>query len=234
MNFEELTFQKREKLKPELEIEVKSGYEDFIPEEFKKNPIGYFETKGINIKTGEIKRDDIGVVKEDPSAVKELPMWVDKNRKELQVIGKRVNIEKGKVGESGNPFYEYKMIETVRSIGLPAPKLIAKAEQQEARLILMEKIIGIGWYEKNALKLKERGYSDEDIEILKQQAEKQMNELKEKFEEAGIIRDWKLKDMIFDIDIENKKIKNITPTDFERTKIDEIKLDGYRKKNIKL
>jgi hypothetical protein len=234
MNFEELTFQKREKLKPDLEIEVKSGYESFISEEFRKNPMGYFETKGVNIKTGEIKRDDAGVVKEDPSAVKELPVWTDKDKKELRVIGKRVNVEKGKVGESGDPFYEYKMIEIVRNVGLPAPKLVAKVEQQGVHLILTEKVTGIGWYEKNALKLKERGYGNEDVDNLKQEAEKQMNELKEQFEEAGIIRDWKLKDMIFDIDIENKKIKNITPTDFERTKIDQPKLDKYKKKNIKL
>lgn len=45
-----------------------------------------------------------------------------------------------------------------------------------------------------------------------------MEQLKKKFEEAGIIRTWKLKDMVFDIDIENKTIRSIVPTDWERTK----------------
>ena len=47
-----------------------------------------------------------------------------------------------------------------------------------------------------------------------------MEELQSQFEEAGITRGWKLKDMVFDIDVENKRIVGMTPTDWERTKID--------------
>ena len=57
-----------------------------------------------------------------------------------------------------------------------------------------------------------------------------MIELQQHFEEAGIIRSWKLKDMIFNIDIENKRINGIVPTDWERTKIDEKKLEKYRRR----
>lgn len=230
MSFENPTFESRKELEPKARIEVESGYNSFVPKEFKQNPIDYFERMGRNIKPGEIKRDESGKVREDPTAVKEFPVWSDTDGNELRTIGKRVNLDKGKVGEFGDPFYEYKIMGTVNSVGLPAPKPVAKVEQKGAHLIIMERVEGAGWYEKDALKLKEGGYNDEDIEDLKQQAEKQMDKLKKRFEEAGIIRSWKLKDMIFDIDIENKKIRNIVPTDWERTKIDQVRLNEYKKK----
>ncbi len=228
MSFGNQTFESGIELEPKAKIEVEPGLDGFVPEEFRQNPVEYFDNKGQNIKSGEIKRDETGRVREDPTAVKELPVWTDANGQELRTIGKRVNIEKGKVRESGDPFYEYKIMETVTGVGLPAPRPVAKAEQQGMHLIVMEKVQGIGWYEKDALKLKEKGYSDEDVENLKRQAETMMTELQRRFEEAGIIRDWKLKDMIFDI--EAKRIKGIVPTDWERTKIDEGKLEEYRKK----
>lgn len=42
-----------------------------------------------------------------------------------------------------------------------------------------------------------------------------MRELQQKFEKARIIRDWKLKDMVFDVHIENKRIKGIVLTDWK-------------------
>lgn len=229
MSFENPTFESKES-ELKAKIEVEPGFDAFVPDEFRQNPLEYFEGKGQNIKSGEIKRDETGRVREDPTAVKELPVWTDASGQELQTIGKRVNIEKGKVGESGDPFYEYKIMETVTSVGLPAPRPVAKVEQQGMHLIVMEKVQGIGWYEKDALKLKEKGYSDEDIENLKGQAEIMMAELQQQFEEAGIVRGWKLKDMIFDIDIENKRINRIVPVDWERTKIDAEKLEEYRRR----
>ncbi len=230
MSFENSTFESGKESEPKAKVEVEPGFDSFVPDEFRQNPVEYFENKGENIKSGEVKRDETGRVREDPTAVKELPVWTGASGQELRTVGKRVNIEKGKVGESGNPFYEYKIMETVTRVGLPAPRPIAKVEQQGTRLIVMEKVQGIGWYGKDAMKLKEKGYTDEDIENLKTQAETMMTELQQRFEEAGIIRGWKLKDMIFDIDIENKRINGIVPTDWERTKIDAEKLEEYRRK----
>jgi hypothetical protein len=229
MSFEKPTFEPNKEAEPQVKIEVESGCEQFVPEDFKQNPLGYFESQGKNIKSGQIKRDETGRVREDPTAVKELPIWSDSEGNQLNAIGKRVNIEKGKVGESGDPFYEYRIMETVRDAGLPTPRPIAKVEQSGAHLIVMEKVQGIGWYEKDALHLKEKGYTDEDIEALKRQAEEQMLALQARFEEAGIERGWKLKDMIFDIDIESKTIRGITPVDWERTKINKEKLEAYKK-----
>lgn len=232
MSFENPTSEPNKESEPQAKVEVASGYESSIPEEFKQDPIGYFEFQGKNLKSGEIKRDETGRVREDPTAVKELPVWTNTDGNELHTIGKRVNLEKGKVGESGDPFYEYGIMEIVRDVGLPTSRPIAKVEQAGAHIIIMEKAQGIGWYEKDALHLKEKGYTDEDIGTLKRQAEEQMLALQTRFEEAGIERGWKLKDMIFNIDIEGKTILGITPVDWERTKINQEKLGAYKKSRL--
>jgi len=200
-------------------IEIEENYQDFIPEDFLNNPVEYFEREGINIKQGEIKKDETGKVREDPTAVKDMPVWINHKNEELYTIGKRVNIEKGKIKESGDPFYEFNIMKKIKEKNLPVATPIAKIEDKGIYLIIVEKIHGIRWSEKDALKLREKGYTNEDIEDLKSQAEKQMNELKDKFEQAGIKRGWKLKDMVFEIDFDNKKILNMIPTDWERTKV---------------
>lgn len=234
MSFENPTSEPIKEAVPQLKVEVASGYESSVPEEFKQDPIGYFESQGKNIKSGEIKRDETGRVREDPTAVKELPVWTNTDGNELHTIGKRVNVQKGKVGESGDPFYEYRIMELVSEAGLPTPRPVAKVEQSGTHLIVMEKVYGIGWYEKDALHLKEKGYTDEDMESLKRQAEERMTALQAKFEEAGIHRGWKLKDIIFDVDIENKTLRGITPVDWERTKIDQTKFEAYKRNNPNL
>src|SRR3989338_962751 len=206
--------------KPGFQIEVENGYEYFIPQEFQENPIEYFEREGKNIKTGEIKFDENRRVLEDPTTVKDLHVWRNNNGKELHVVAKRVNTGKGEMMKSGDPFYEYKILKLVQELGLLAAKPVAKVEKGNVHLIIMERIFGVRWSEKDSLNLKERGYSNKDIENLKMQAESKMEQLKKKFEEAGIIRGWKLKDMVFDVDIENKIIRGIVPTDWERTKIE--------------
>lgn len=108
-------------------------------------------------------------------------------------------------------------------MGLPAAKPIAKAEQSGTHIIVMERIPGLRWSEKGSLNLKEKGYSDEDIANLMNEAEQKMSELKARFDEAGVIRGWKLKDMVFEVDVENKTITSMVPTDWERTKIVENK-----------
>lgn len=230
MNFERPTIESKPEEEPKARIEIESNYEQFIPAEFRDDPVGYFEREGKNVKTGEIKYDKTGRVREDPTAVKDLPVWHDQAGNELHTVARRVNIEKGEIGKSGDPFYEYKILELLRDLRLPAAKPFAKAEQRSSHLIVMEKISGIRWSEKDALHLQERGYSDEDIEDLKRQAEEKMAELQRQFEEAGIMRGWKLKDMVFDIDVERKKVRQITPTDWERTKIDQQKVEEYRRK----
>jgi hypothetical protein len=40
-----------------------------------------------------------------------------------------------------------------------------------------------------------------------------MNELRIGFEAAGVKRNWKLKDMVLEIDLDNKRIISVVPTD---------------------
>ncbi len=204
---------------PASKVEIETGFAEFIPQEFLDDPAGYFEREGKNIKKGEIKYDESGAVLEDPTAVKDLPVWKNAEGAEIQTVGRRVNTAKGVVRESGDPFHEYKILERLAQIGLPAAKPIAKVEQAGTYIIVMERIPGLRWSEKDSLNLKEKGYSDEDIAALMAEAEQKMSELKAQFDEARVIRGWKLKDMVFEVDIENKKITSMVPTDWERTKI---------------
>ncbi len=213
-------------------LEIKADYVDSVPKEFKEKPFEYFDTHGKNIREGDIKRDEDGRVRDDPTAVKELPLWETPTGEKLQAIGKRINVAKAEVGKSGDPFYEYNIMEIVHELGLPAPSLILKAEQGGKHLFLVKKVPGISWHKRDTLNLSEKGYSPEDIDQLMKQAEEQVRDLHRRFEEAGIHREWKLKDMIFDIDIERKKLRGITPTDWERTTIDQEKLSKY-KANLK-
>lgn len=230
MSFENPSYEEKVESKERVSVHIESKYESFVPEDFKKNPFVYFETYGKNIKSGEVKKDEEGKIREDPTAVKELPVWVNNDGIELKTVGKRINFEKGEVGESKNPFYEYDVLEIIQNLGLPCSNPIVKVERDNEYLMIMEKVEGVGWYDRDGLNLKQKGYTDEDIEDLKNQAEDKMTKLKFQFEEAGILRGWKLKDMIFDIDIENKIIKSIIPVDWERTKIDQQKLDEYKNK----
>ncbi len=204
---------------PVPKVEVEPEFRGFIPQEFLVDPKGYFEREGKNIKTGEKKIDENGVVREDPTAVKDLPTWKNNEGIELKTVARHVDTKKGKAGESGDPFYEYKIQEQLRQLGLPAAKPIAKAEQAGDHIIVMECIPGLRWSERDSLNLKEQGYSEEDLSNLMVQTEQKMDELKTKFEQVGVVRGWKLKDMVIQIDFDHKQVLSVIPTDWERTKI---------------
>jgi hypothetical protein len=206
-----------------VHVEVEQGYEAFVPDVFSREPVQYFESVGQNI----MSDVGAGVAKKDPTSVKVLPVWTDADGNELHTVAKRINPLLSCPGDQQNRFHEYEVMKIVNRAGLPAPKLIAKAEQDGFCLIVMEKIIGISWYDKQAFALKEKGYSDAEILELYHQAETVVDELKRRFEEAGIQREWKMKDMIFDIDIEQKHIRGMVPTDWSCVTIDADKLEAY-------
>lgn len=200
-----------------VNIEIESGYERFIPQDFKDDPFGYFEREGKNIKSGEVTHAPDGRVKEDPTAVKDLPSWSDGER-ELGVVGKKVNTAKAEVAKSGNPLYEYNMMRVIRELGLPCPAPIASIQKGENFLFIMEKAPGFRVVGSDIQKLRELGYSETDLEHLKQEAEGKLDALETHFVELGVERHWDLKDMIFDIEHETKSIRGVTPVDWERAK----------------
>ncbi len=202
-----------------VKVELHKETENFVPEDFKSEPVTYFNEKGVNIKSGEVKYNEDGTVKEDPTAVKDLPNWENSNGEIIPVVGKRINTTKAKVGQSSDPFYEYKILELLEETGLPAPHPIAKAEQNDQYLFVMERVSGIRWQDRIKF-LSEKGMSLEDIEKWEEKAKEKMRMLADVFEDFGIKRGWKEADMIFDIDETTGNIKKIIPTDWERTKID--------------
>lgn len=203
--------------KAELKVEIFPEFQEFIPVEFKADPFLYFETHGKNIKPGETVYEG-EKIKEDPRAVKNFPVWTNETRNELRVVAKKVNPKKGKVGKTSNPFHEIDVMIRVRSLGLPAPAPIAKIQKGEESLILMERAKGLTIFDDDLeASLAEHGYTEEDKELLKRDAEQKMRELQERFEKAGVKRKWKLADMVFQVDFTQKKIIGITPVDWERT-----------------
>lgn len=204
---------------PKASIVVESGYEEFIPNEFMVDPFAYFDVAGKNIKPGAPEYDEGGRIKEDPGAVRTFPNWTNLDGKTIEVVGKKINAGKSKVGRSGNPFYEYEIMKVVKQMGFPTAECIARASLGDQFLFVMEKVKGLNWFEAKNLPWDEMGFSRKDTEKLEQEAIDKMGLLAKKFDEVGIVRKWKISDMIFDIDFDNKTIRSITPVDWERTKI---------------
>ncbi len=205
-----------------LEFHIEKGKEEVLPEAFKADPFGYFEREGKNIKPGEIKYKEDGSVSDDPTAVKELPVWHDTSGKKIEVVGKKVNLEKSMIHKSGNPAYEYDLIKHIRSKGLSSATPIAFVSRGNEHLVLTERIKGYPWNSKTKLILEGKGYTVEDMAQLEASADELMKKLKADFEKAGIIRKaWELKDMVIEIDPETRKAIKVTPTDWEKTRYEQ-------------
>lgn len=216
-----------------IRVEAKPEFESFIPQDFKNDPFGYFEHEGKNIKPGEIKYKGTGEISEDPTAVKELPVWKNVQGEEIGVVGKRINAKKSEVRHSGDPFYEYHIMEIAHEFGLPCVKPIVKIEEDGKYLFLTEKAKGIKGFEREMDFLKEKGCSEDDILLIKEQALKMMEEVRGQYDAVGILRKWDLKDMVIDVDMETKTVKSVIPTDFEKTKIDQSRFFEAREKKLK-
>lgn len=214
--------------KPELHIE--SRYDDFLPKDFGDNPQKYIEDRGENIKSGEVKYHENGRVREDPTASKFLPEWQNSQGEVIQSVSKKVNLEKVRTRtETGgekfeDPLLEYKMMSLCQILDLPSAKPIGFVEQDNDLYTLMERVKGYTWTKRDKEVLGKFGLTAEDQEPIQRQIEDQMSELKEKLEEFGIYRKWKHKDMVFELNVENKVVTNITPVDWERSHLDLEKL----------
>ncbi|HEU0050753.1 MAG TPA: hypothetical protein VFQ60_01715 [Patescibacteria group bacterium] len=121
-----------------VRMEIEPGFEEYIPQSFKDDPIGYFDREGKNVKPGLTSFKPSGEIKEDPTAVKDFPEWKNPRGKALQIVAKRVNVKKSQVAKSGDPFYEFSVMKRVRSLGLPAPEPIGKVGIGTAHILLME------------------------------------------------------------------------------------------------
>ena len=107
-----------------------------------EDPAGYFEQYGTNIKPGKIELRESGEVKEDPTATKLFPEWSSSDGRTLRAVGKSVNTKKSQVKESGDPFFEYSVMQHIHSLGLPTAIPIARAQHNGTHLIVMEQVPG--------------------------------------------------------------------------------------------
>lgn len=208
-----------ENQKNKLRLHINDKYDDFLPEDFRDNPQKYIEEYGKNIKSGGIKYREDGSVREDPTASKFLPEWRNAQGETIQPVSKKVNLEKVE-----DPLLEYKMMSLCQILGLPSARPIGFVKQGDDLYILMERVSGYTWTKRDKEALGRLGLTAEDQEPIQKQIEEKMNELKNRFEEFGIYRKWKHKDMVFDLDVESKRIISIIPVDWEKTYLDIAKL----------
>jgi hypothetical protein len=202
-------------------LEFETEYLPCIPDEFRENPLQYFETHGIQIKDGDPKIDDEGKLRDDPTAVKVFPEWTSIDGQAITVVGKRVNPEKGELQKSGDPLHEYRIIQRLYHRGLPVARPVAAYSGEKGTVFVTEKIIGLGWNATAKDQLTRSGFTDEEVQSILEQASEQLRQLQQQFEAVGVQRKWELKDMVLDIDMEHKNLRKIVPTDWERTRLDE-------------
>ncbi len=198
-------------------IEIEGKYAEYLPQELEENPIDYFKKYGEPIKQGDVIIDAQGRVREDPTATRYLPSWYGAQSEEIELVGKLVNTQKQQVLKKANAFYEYEVIEKVRALGLPAAVPVLKAAQGGEYLFITERAPGFTSKQLKDL-LREDFYKK-----FEQSAKISISQLQKKFETAGVDRKWDWKDMIFDVDLETGNVRAVTPVDWEKTKIDEVK-----------
>ena len=190
-----------------MKFQINDKFEKFIPDSFKTDPFTYFESHGKAFRSGEKLIDETGVVQDDPGAVRAFPVWKDGD-KSLHVVAKMVNKKKAKLLGYEDDLHEWKVLEKICEMGLPCAEPIGWVEQNEEYLILTEKIEGLHF---------ER-FKDLDQSIVSKFHEA-MDELKKRFDDHGVERNWYLKDMVIQYDKDADSVTKIVPTDWERTKI---------------
>lgn len=206
-----------ENLKCSFALCFRPEYRGFIPSDFQKDPEKYINKNGENIKSGEIEFHENGSIKEDPTAAKFLPRWINESGDCLDVVSKKVNLEKNytktrfDVRRTIDPLLEYKMMYLCKILNLPTANPIGYTMQANDTYIIMERVNGFTWTKKDFQKLNDQGLFSGGKELIRNQIEIMMSELNEVFEKFGIYRNWKREDMIFNYDVSNNQItKNYT------------------------
>lgn len=190
-----------------MKFQIIDKFEKFIPDNFKTDPFAYFESHGKAFRTGDKLVDETGVVQDDPGAVRAFPAWRHGNES-LHVVAKIVNRKKAKQLGYDDDLHEWKVLVKICEMGLPCAQPVGWVEQNGEYLILTEKIEGLHF---------ER-FKDLDPDTISKFHEA-MEEIKKRFEEHGVERNWYLKDMVVVYNKETGEVEKIVPTDWERTKI---------------
>ncbi len=146
----------------------------------------------------------------------------DTNIPKIKIIDgkwyKAIEQDKSSVSKSGLIFLEPLLMIYAAKKGLSSPKVLAIAEDNEKALFVTEEIKGING---KALLMSNPNYQA--------RLENEAENLRKQYEDAGIVRQMKLKDLVFQI--ENGQIIGAIPTDFERVKYNS-KMDWNEIKEI--
>lgn len=197
------------------------------PADFVADPFGYFERVGINTRPGTTTYNLAGRIKEDPTAVKDLPPWhLRQGDASIGVVAKRVNRNKARIADTQDPLHEFTILSYVHEHGLPGARPLAHVAKNGEHLLVMEKLEGVRlpYNNKDVIietLMHEHALSKDDAEDLLTQATVMMAELSIRFDQAHVMRRWHIKDMVLGIDFANKKVTSVMPVDWERTYIKE-------------
>ncbi len=228
MNLENPTSTSEKSVSPKIEIEKR--YVDFVPDEFKTDPFGYFEIKGVNSSLDGAAKTESDKVTKSPITIKDLPNWSDENHRMLEIVGKCGIVKKEVIGTKNDPFYEYQILEIAAEFVLQSPRPIVKVMTGDKHLIVTEKVQGIVLNEQGMKKLAKIGFSEMDRISLLKRVYKKIKKMKAEFDFIGLHRTWELGDMVCDVNLEKKKLLSLDAINWNNTEIDFKKLEKERAK----
>jgi hypothetical protein len=201
---------------PEGTLEVESSIAPFLPPAFVADPMRYFDEYGKRVRRGTVVTyNAAGRVDDDPNAVRDFPEWSDPGGQELRVVCKRVNPTKSMVRRSGNPFYEYRIMQLVRELGFVTARPLARLTQRDSYFFLTERVEGFRWVER-----RKSGFDDAACDGIRAEAEALIAPLEAAFLEIGIRRPWHVKDLIMTLDPDAQTVRAVIPIDWEETRLD--------------
>jgi hypothetical protein len=196
-------------------LELDSSLEPFLPPAFVADPMKYFHEHGSAVQAGDVTYDEAGRITDDPTAVADFPVWRNRRGDEIRVVCKRVNRHKSGVRRSGDPFYEYRVLQLVRELGFVTARPVARFGQGSDYFIVTERVEGLRWVRRwdSGLKRPARAH-------MRAQAEALMLRLAAALADAGVRRPWNIKDMILQLDPDTHAVQAVIPVDWERARLD--------------
>jgi hypothetical protein len=200
---------------PDGTLEVEECLEPFLPPAFVADPMRYFDEQGVRVREGDVTRDEAGRITDDPTAVRDFPVWSNPRGEAIRVVCKRVNRNKSQVRRTGDPFYEYRILQLVRALGFVTARPVGRIAQAATHFIITERSEGLRWVQRW-----DAGLKKIERDRIRAEAEVIMARLQAALTDAGIRRPWNIKDMILQLDADTRAVRAVIPVDWEQAKLD--------------
>lgn len=181
-------------------LELLPGAEEEIPEGFIEGAFEFALAHGRTLKETQVSE------KGEPT--NEI-VWKFPGKDDRAFVAKLVQTEKME-----KPDAELKTLQRIHEAGLPAPRPLGMLHVGSADFTLMEFVEGESgqdiW-----VKLGEKGWSEEQINQAKQDAERMMHEIADRFRnELGLDKPWYIKDFL--LHFQGRTLVSMFPLDWER------------------